>query len=186
MNNLTKGKSPFYPGQPVPVELFTGRNKEIQRIARSIQQVELGKPQAVFLTGEYGIGKSSLAGFMEYYAEHKNNILGIYVLLGGVSTLDELATKSVEAAIKSGIYQPSISEKIKNFFAKYIGKQELFGMININFEALKKDGPDISRGYLPFLKELYSRVKDAGTKGLMLIFDEINGITDNPQLGDIL
>lgn len=28
----TKGKSPFYPGQPVPPELFTGRNSQIRRI----------------------------------------------------------------------------------------------------------------------------------------------------------
>lgn len=80
MNSLTKGKSPFYPGQPVPVELFTGRINEIQRIARSITLVEFGKPQAIFLTGEYGIGKSSLAGFIKYYAETHSNILGIYVL----------------------------------------------------------------------------------------------------------
>ena len=46
MDNLNKGKSPFYPGQPVPVELFTGRINEIQRITRAIKQVELGKPQA--------------------------------------------------------------------------------------------------------------------------------------------
>lgn len=46
----------------------------------------MGKPQAIFLTGEYGIGKSSLAGFMRYYAEKTNNIFGIHILLGGAET----------------------------------------------------------------------------------------------------
>jgi len=31
MNNEFKGKSPFNPGQLVPLEFFTGRNDEIQR-----------------------------------------------------------------------------------------------------------------------------------------------------------
>ena len=100
MDNLNKGKSPFYPGQPVPAEFFTGRANEINRITRAIQQVELGKPQAVFLTGEYGIGKSSLAGFLRIFAERNHHVLGIHVLLGGVETIDELSAKTVEAVLK--------------------------------------------------------------------------------------
>ncbi len=69
----SKGKSPFYPGQPVPIEFFIGRMKEVQRISRAIGQVELGKPQAIFLTGEYGIGKSSLSGYMRCHAEKMNH-----------------------------------------------------------------------------------------------------------------
>jgi len=186
MIDVTKGRSPFYPGQPVPVEFFAGRMNEIQRIARSIGQVKLGKPQAVFLTGEYGIGKSSLAGFMKYYAEKNDNILGIYVLLGGITTLEEMAVKTVEATIKTAAYQPSITEKVRNFLAKYIGKQELFGMISINFEVLKADSPDISQGFLPFLKELYFRVNKEGVNGIMLIFDEVNGITSNPKFAHFI
>ncbi|MEW6097321.1 MAG: ATP-binding protein [bacterium] len=153
MNITNKGKSPFYPGQPVPIEFFIGRINEIQRITRSINQVELGKPQAIFLTGEYGIGKSSLAGFMKYLAEKNNSILGIHVFLGNVETVEDLAIKTVETTIKTPIYELTISEKIGNFLAKYIGKQDLFGF-NINLEVLKADGPNLSQGYLPFLHEL--------------------------------
>lgn len=185
MNNINKGKSPFYPGQPVPVDFFTGRINEIKRIARAIGQVELGKPQAIFLTGEYGIGKSSLASFMRYYAGKNNHILGIHILLGGSETLEDIATKTVETVIKSQIYETTITEKIQNFLSKYIGKQELFGF-NINLEALKADGPNISHGYLPFLRELLNRLKDNGIKGLMLILDEINGITGNPQFAHFI
>lgn len=185
MNNISKGKSPFYPGQPVPVDFFIGRMNEFNRIARAISQVELGKPQAIFLTGEYGIGKSSLASFMRYYAGKNNHILGIHVLLGGAETLEDIATKTVETVIKSQIYETTITEKIQNFLSKYIGKQELFGF-NINLEALKADGPNISHGYLPFLRELLNRLKDNGIKGLMLILDEINGITGNPQFAHFI
>ena len=153
MDISNKGKSPFYPGQPVPVDLFIGRLKEIERITRAIRQVELGKPQAVFLSGEYGIGKSSLASFLRYYAERNNHILGIHVFLGGSQTLEDVATKTVEAVIKQQIYEETKLEKIRNFLSKYIGQQQLFFGTNINFEALKADGLNLSHGYLPFLKE---------------------------------
>ncbi len=185
MDEITKGKSPFYPGQPVPIEFFIGRIKEVQRIARTIGQVELRKPQAIFLTGEYGIGKSSLAGFMRHYAERNNNIFGVHILLGGAETLEDVATKSVETVIRTRSYEFSISEKIRNFLSKYIGKQDLFGF-SINFENLKADGPNISHGYLPFLRELLNRLEDAGVKGFMLILDEINGISKNPQFAHFI
>src|SRR3989338_4467270 len=178
MDNLNKGKSPFYPGQPVPVDFFTGRFNEIQRIIRAIKQVELGKPQAVFLTGEYGIGKSSLAGFLKFYAERNNRILGIHVLLGGAETLEDVAEKTVEAVIKQQIYEESRAEKVRNLLSKYIGQQNLFGL-NINFEALKADAPNLSHGYLPFLHDLLDRLKSDNVKGIMLILDEINDISQN-------
>lgn len=185
MNIASKGKSPFYPGQPVPIEFFTGRKSEIIRIARSLNQVEQGKPQAVFLTGEYGIGKSSLASYMRHYAEKEKNILGIHVFLGVAQTVEEVATRTVHSVINAEVYEQSKSEVIRNFLGKYIEQQELFGA-TINIKALKADGPNLSKGFLPFLKELLRRVEQNGIKGLMLILDEINGITSNPQFAHFI
>jgi hypothetical protein len=185
VNNINKGRSPFYPGQPVPVEFFVGRAAEIRRIQRALNQVEQGKPQAIFLTGEYGIGKSSLAGLTRLIAGKDNHILGIHVLLGGTETLEDVATKTVEAVIKAQTYEPAVSEKIRNFLSKYIGDQSIFGL-NIKLSELKADGPNISHGFLPFLQELMNKVKEDGIKGIMLILDEINGITGNPQFAHFI
>jgi len=63
----TKGKSPFYPGQPVPVDLFRGRQQQIERIlTRGAAQVAAGKPVTMYVEGEYGIGKSSIAAYAQY------------------------------------------------------------------------------------------------------------------------
>lgn len=51
---------------------------------------------------------------------------------------------------------------------------------------MKADAPNISRGFLPFLCELLERLKDDGIKGLMLILDEINGITRNKQFSHFI
>ncbi len=70
-----KGKSPFYPGQPVPVELFVGRSDQIKRIMiRGVKQVASGKPVAMYIQGEYGIGKSSIGGFTQWLAEKNDGL----------------------------------------------------------------------------------------------------------------
>ena len=185
METINKGKSPFYPGQPVPTDFFVGRRKEIERIVRAVQQVEMGKPQAVFLTGEYGIGKSSLAGFLRFYAEKNHHLLGVHVLLGGAETLEDVAVKTVEAVLKQPFYREGWADRIRNLLGRYLGQQSLFG-VNINFEVLKKDSPNISHGFLPFLRDLLNRVKEDGVNGLMLIFDEVNGITQNKQFSHFI
>jgi len=185
MNYQEKSRSPFYPGQPVPTELFTGRQKEIERIERALVQTKQGKMQVLFISGEYGIGKSSLANYSKFIAERNFNLLGIHVFLGNSNTIESVAQKTVETILREQIYNEKVLDKIKNFLSKYIGKQELFGF-SINFEALKNDLYDISRGFLPFLKNLYNRVKEDNISGILLIFDEINGIAKNPEFAHFI
>lgn len=185
MNYQEKSRSPFYPGQPVPTELFTGRQKEIERIERALVQTKQGKMQVLFISGEYGIGKSSLANYSKFIAKRNFNLLGIHVFLGNSNTIESVAQKTVETILREQIYNEKVLDKIKNFLSKYIGKQELFGF-SINFEALKNDLYDISRGFLPFLKNLYNRVKEDNISGILLIFDEINGIAKNPEFAHFI
>ncbi len=88
----------------------------------------------------------------------------------------------MEATLRSGIYEPQRLEKIKNWLAKYLGKQTLFGF-SINFEALRQDAPNFSTpfGMLGFLTELHHHLGENEIKALFLVLDEINGITNDPQ-----
>ena len=179
-----KGQSPFCPGQPVPVELFTGREEEIKRILRSAHQVAHGKPQAIFITGEYGIGKSSLAGYIRRSLEFEPGLLGFHIFLGGLSSLDELIEKTVETIINASSIKPNSADSIRNLFTKYVGEQKLFG-IKFRFDQMKKDFPNISQGFLPFLRSIHHAIcKDY--KGIILIYDEINGIAKQPDFGSFL
>jgi len=186
--DMSKGKSPFYPGQPVPVELFVGRAKQIDRIMnRAVAQVSAGKPIAAFVQGEYGIGKSSIAGFVQWIAEKHQALHGIYAPLGGARELSDVAVTVLEATLRSGAFDPKRSEKVRNWLAKYIGRQELFGF-TLNAEALRKDAPSLATpfGMLGFLTETVERLKDDGIKGIFLVLDEINGITENPQFANFI
>lgn len=188
MVQANKGKSPFYPGQPVPRELFAGRAQQITHIlARGIEQVESGKPVAMYVQGEYGIGKSSIAGFAQWLGEKDHGLHGIYAALGAVETLDDVGARVLEATFRSGAFNPNRSEKVREWLAKYVGEQSLFG-VTLRADALKKDAPSIASasGMLPFLREVMERLKETGIKGIFLVLDEINGITANPKFAHFI
>ncbi|MHB8173248.1 MAG: AAA family ATPase [Nitrospirota bacterium] len=180
MDIQSKGRSPFYPGQPVPVELFTGRKEPIERIVRAASQVAKGKPQSIFLRGEYGIGKSSLAGYVRRLLEKEYGLFGIQVLLGGAKTIEDLSLRTVESILKPKEYEPTGIDNIREALSKYVEKVEFFG-ITVNLKSLKEDSPRIARGYLPFLHSLLKRIEGEKYKGIFLILDEINGIASNPD-----
>ena len=179
--NTEKGASPFYPGQPVPIEYFSGRQELIQRMQRTINQVSHGKQQAVFISGEYGIGKTSLANYINFLSEEHYQLFGIHLLCGGINNLNDLSIRLIEAIIKSG-YKKNTFDIIRGMLSKYIGEQELFG-IKIHLDKLKEDSEQNSRNILPILKELFKKITSGDNKirGLLLILDEINGIASNPD-----
>lgn len=182
MDEPTKSKSPFFPGQPVPVEFFVGRADQVNRILqRGAGQVAGGKPVSIFVEGEYGIGKSSLVTFTQRLAEKRYKLLPIYVTLGGCKSMDDVAARTVESTLKAGGHESTTGEKLRNWLAKYVGEQGLFGF-KINLQALRTDAPDFSspQGMLEFFAEAIRRLSDEGVVGIFLVFDEINGIVGDP------
>jgi hypothetical protein len=183
---MDKGQSPFYPTQPVPVELFVGRQDQLDRIIqRGVGQVERGKPIAIFVQGEYGIGKSSIARYVQFLAAEKHSLLPIYVSLSPSQTPEDLAARVVEGAMHSGQIHPSRGDKIKTWLARYIGKQELFGF-SVNLEALRSDASKIAsvHGLLDFLGQALE--KSAGANGVFLVLDEINGLANQPWFAQMI
>jgi AAA ATPase domain len=182
----SKGRSPFFPDQPVPVELFVGRSAQIEHImTRGVGQVAQGKPVSVFLEGEYGIGKSSVARFTQWMAERTNGLLGIYATLERAETMDDVGAAILEATLRSGAYDPKFGEKIREGMAKYVGQQSFFGL-TIHADALRKEAPNIARGLLPFLSQTLDRVRSDGASGIFLVLDEINGVANNAKFAAFL
>ena len=187
MNGIkNKGNSPFFPDHPVPIELFVGRAAQIDHImTRAVGQVAAGKPVYVFLEGEYGIGKTSVARSTQWLAERNHGLLGIYATLDRVESLDDVGAAVLEATLRSGAYNPKLGEKIREGMARFIGEQSLFG-INIQAEAICKEAPNVMLSLLPFLSHTLERVRSDGMRGIFLVLDEINGITSNPRFAHFL
>lgn len=60
--------NPFKPNYPVPHGLFVGRSSEIKRLQSQFLQTRAGQPTNFVITGERGIGKSSLLLFAKFIA----------------------------------------------------------------------------------------------------------------------
>jgi len=187
MASRQKPPSPFYPSHPVPVDLFVGRVGEIELIRRYAQEAAQGKPNAVFLEGDYGIGKTSLAQYCATWSQRELGLFPLHVLLAGAQTIDELSQKTVETLLfHTRAYQPNNFEKVRDAFARYVKSVTSFG-VELNIDALHADLPNISSGFLPMLQTLWERLRsDPQCRGILFIIDEINGIADNPAFSQFL
>ena len=181
-----KGNSPFYPNHPVPPDFFVGRQSQLDRIMeRGVRQVERGKMVPIFIQGEYGIGKTSLALGAQQAAQIGHNLHPIYCSLGGCRTLDDIVRAIFEATVRSRALDPSKTEKISNLFAKYIGKQNLFGVLTLNLDVLRADAPQLASpfGTLGFFESVRDRLEVAG---IFLVLDEINGMAKDPAFAHFI
>ncbi len=176
-----KEYSPFTPGNPVPKEFFVGREKQINEILRYAKQSTTGKIENVFLSGERGIGKSSLASFLCYYLREEENFLGIHVLLGGVDSLNELARRVFE-----NIYKVSNKkqwfEKISSYFGNYVEKVGIFG-IDVTFNPTSKSLSEIVKNFPTALHNITEKIRN-DKKALFIILDDINGFCKKPDFAN--
>jgi hypothetical protein len=173
---MTKDYSPFTPGQPVPVEYFVGRVEETAQLRRRVQQAAAGSLQAVFLTGERGIGKSSLAAAVRQVAETQDRMLGVHAYLGGVSSLPDMASRILDKLVKESVDQ-SWFATIKEFLG---GRVRQVGLFGVTFELAvgPEDLRSLVAGFVPALRDLARRLQGQ-KQGLLLVLDDVNGLAES-------
>ena len=122
------GAGNLYIVRPVPVEFFIGRADEIKNFVSSIKKsIALSTVERLYVSGERGIGKSSICKFARLVAERDLNILGIHVYLGGVTTLEEMVHRIFDQLLRENIDKPWY-EKIKRFLGNHIKQVDIFGL----------------------------------------------------------
>ncbi len=178
---MPKDYSPFTPGLPAPVEFFVGRREQVQRLLGKVTAGMEGRLQVAFLTGERGIGKSSLATFVRFLAERDHQALGLHTFLGGVSTLEEMARRVFDRLLKESLGQ-TWESRIKEFFGNHIKQVGLFG-VSVEFEAPEKDLRRMVHDFAPALRNLIRRLQGQ-KKGMFLILDDINGLATSENFAN--
>ncbi len=179
MNN--KENSPFTPGIHVPVELFVGRAKQIEEIRRYIKQIHTGKQENIFLSGDRGIGKSSLASFLRYYVSTHENILSIHIFLGRVNSLEEMVRHIFDQILKETKGQTWFND-IAKFFGRYIKEIGLFG-ISVSFVPPEDELKELVRNFPEALHNLLEKIKEQ-KKGLFIALDDINGLAEQSEFAN--
>lgn len=178
---MTKESSPFTPGNPVPVELFVGRSEQIRELIRYVKQTRSGRAENVFLAGDRGIGKSSLASFLRHYVSTQENMLGIHVFLGRVSTLEGMVHHIFEEILKEAKIQGGL-EKVTSFFAKHIKEIGLFG-ISVSFSPQKGELEELVTKFPEAIKNLLAQMAER-KNGLFIVLDDINGLVEKPEFAN--
>lgn len=176
-----KENSPFTPGNPVPLEFFVGREKQIREIVRYANQSTQGKLENVFLSGDRGIGKSSLAAFSRHYLQESNNFLAVHVFLGGIEMLTELVRRIFEAIYKDH-NKKNWFKKIANFFGNYVEKVGIFG-IDVTFNPPEKKLAELVNYFPQALHNITEKIK-GDKQALFIILDDINGFCKKPDFAN--
>jgi len=172
-----KEQSPFSPGRPVPIEYFVGRIDEIKRIERALRQSAQGTNQNIFITGERGIGKSSLASFARYLAEREHQFIGAHSFLGSARSVHDVCAIVFKQLLQASSGN-TLFEKVKRTLTKYISSVDVFGLtVELSNDARSKES--LLSNFLPVLREIIENIKE-DRKGICLVLDDLNGIAKVP------
>ncbi len=165
MAGIMNKESPFTPGRPVPIEYFVARFKEITRLERAVKQASSGRNENIFILGERGIGKSSLASFIRYLAEKEYDFISAHCFLGGVKDLEGMIRIIFQRLLQE-VSDKSIFDSLKDIFDKYIKAITLFG-VGVEFTENRSKLRTLIDNFLPAIKKINETIKER-KKGIML------------------
>ena len=169
---VTPESSPFRPGQPVPLEFFVGRVSEIERLHAMVKASAQGRFKIGFVSGERGIGKSSLASFVRFLSEREPKVVACHVFLGGVRDLKEMLRRTFERLLKESVDKPW-HKKIRGFFGDRVRKVGLFG-ITLELNLDDGDLSSIANDFVSSIMRLLDSLHDQSA--VLLVLDDINGL----------
>ncbi len=181
---MAKEYSPFTPGVPVPIEFFVGRENEtteiVTKVAKSVAKKTL---ERVFITGERGIGKSSLCRMAVRIAEEKHAVIGLHVFLGGVTSLEEMVRRIFEHLLQES-RDRNWFDGVKRFLGNHIKEVGLFG-VSLAFDAPQRDLSQAVSDFGPSLRKLLSSIGPQ-RKGLLIVLDDLNGLATSAAFANWL
>ncbi len=192
--SFDKPDSPFYPDKPLPPDEFFGRadlSKELWK--KSVEPVlNHSRTETVWLSGERGIGKTSLALYLMDQAE-KKGLFSLKIDLSQAHTVEQFLEKIILTVLDySRKNSDQVSEFIRESFKKYFESVELtlpiFGGVKAKFnkDAIANDLPEYKRNFVEFLTNFVVEIKSRGFKGVFLLFDEINGLASQAEFANFL
>ena len=171
-------QNPFSPHQPVNAAFFTGREDQIEALRLTVRKAAKGNLQVGWISGERGIGKSSLASFVSLLAERDQHAFSAHVHLGGVRELQDMVRETHLSLLKDN-QSKSWGQNLWSLFGNKVKTVGLFG-VDIQLDMSEKELDATANNFAQSLGQI---IKKAGNdrKVLFLILDDINGLADNPR-----
>ena len=174
--------SPFRPGRPIPAELFTGRHREVEQLRGMVRASQRGIFKIGFVSGERGIGKSSLAMFARQLVE-RERVMGCHVFLGGARRLDEMLRQAFDRFLKESVNQPW-RDAVRGLFGDHVREVGPFG-IALKLDIQDRDLVVLRRDFAPAMERLLERA-GRHKRSVFLILDDINSLSTSHEFANWL
>ena len=136
-----------------------------------------------FVSGERGIGKSSLARFVRHLVEQNDGAVGCHVFLGGVHDLGQALRRTFERLLNESTDKPW-HQKLRGFFGDRVRKVGLFG-VTLELNLQERDLATIKHGFVSSVRRLLESLAEH-KRSLFLILDDINGLAGSDEFANWL
>ncbi|MCL2116727.1 MAG: AAA family ATPase [Methanobrevibacter sp.] len=174
-------ETPFQPGYPVNPEKFKGRVDIIENINRYLLKINKGEAQHFFVTGKRGMGKTSLATYINDLVKCKYKMIGVHIFNDGFHDVNSLIEEFIEKLLNE-IESETWSQRILDFFGDHIEKVGLMGT-TIKFKPKNKEYLKSIKNTFPLvLTDLVNNFNDKNV--IFIIIDDINGLSKTPEFAN--
>ena len=133
-----------------------------------------GRLKVGFLTGDRGIGKTSLARFATFVAERDHKLLGLHVILGGATCADDMVQRVFERLANVARERP-LWDRIGQLFGDRIRNVGAFGL-QVEFRPKPEDLDSITDSFDQALRSVIERFGEDEHRGLFIVLDDVNGL----------
>ena len=173
--------NPFRPTAPVPPGIFAGRYKELIEIERCLLQTANNMSQHLSITGERGIGKSSMALLTDCYARgefetlnnNKFHFFTVSTIVKGGQTFQDVLYSLINEFDRK-----NTNSTIAKFFQKIWDNVDEIGIPKIiNIKKRTQEMSLLSDDFNNFLSEFWNNLKkseEQSYQGIILIIDELD------------
>jgi hypothetical protein len=186
--------NPFKPNSPVPTAMFAGRYEEVLALEKALFQTKHGQPTNIMLTGDRGIGKSSLLFYLQAVSNghikspdyDRFNFVTINIQISDrldISTLLKLSESSISREIGK-------VESIRGFLAETWSFIQRIRVMDSGISAAEQDSEvELQLDNFVFsLAETCKRIVNlerGETKkdGILFLFDECDNAIPALRLG---
>lgn len=184
---------PFFPNRPVEdPNRFEGRENEIDEVIDSLFQSANGNPTHTIITGERGIGKSSLLLQSRLLATGNNSLAEKFNLDVGLEHFDFItawvdggADQTLENLIQSILRE--LQSSLINFLHGWKMEFDLAGFVKLSKSDPKdKSITDFVTEFIKEIRKVDKEVEKQGKQGIIIFIDELDRIPVNSGFASFL
>jgi len=188
--------NPFAPNSPVHSGMFVGRVSELERLERVLIQTKAGNPTSFMITGERGIGKSSLLNYIKDVAEGMEGIAETMVSFLVIDTDVDRSTTQLGLARKLELGLDRAlgkSEPARSFLRQSLGflKRVEAAGVKLRSDEQKQSDEVLLEEFAYALADVVNRVCGPGEAdlfgarfdGILVLIDEADNASPYLNLG---